>query len=385
MASQRFRFAPSTYLPILLLLLFATGAFLFGQNNLWSLKHLWRTFDHPIGQNLFPAAEGEIPAASHFSARIWQAEQALSDGDLDLAAQTIAPDVQANRARALRLQGKIFEAQGNVDQALTTWQQMGDALSLLQAGEKFSAEDSLTDAMRAFQAAYEVDPDEGTFRIANFLRTKLDDTSRAEEILGSSIATYTRSPNRVLWLRELGDLYKSQARWDAAENVYKAALDIEPLDTTLHIRLGRMQYEANGNVDQAMIHFNDAIALDARRGYAHYEIANMLRKEKRHAEAIPWYAATVERESQGAGYHYVQAVNMRESGNRSKALSLFEQGTELFPEYATNFYQLSVLHQEDGRLSEAKSAIEKAIELSGSTVPNHFMRQAEAVDKALAE
>jgi len=385
MASQRVRFAPATYLPIVLLLLFATGAFLFGQNNLWSLKHLWRTFEHPIGQNLFPIVEEETPEASYLSARIWQAEEVLADGDPNRAAQIIAADVQANHTRAVRLQGKIFEAQGNVDNALTTWQQIGDALSLLQAGEKFSAEDRLTNAMRAFQAAYEVDPEEGTFRIANFLRRKLEDTSRAEEILGDSIATYTHSSERVLWLRELGDLYTTQSRWDAAEIAYQAALDIEPRNIALHIRLGRMQYDANGNVAQAMVHYSDAIALDDRRGYGHYEIATMLRREKRHAEAIPWYAAAVERESQNVVYHYVQAVNMRESGNRSKALSLFEQGTELFPEYAANFYQLSVMYQEDGLLPDAKIAIENAIQLSKSSVPNYLISQAEAIDKALLE
>lgn len=384
MASQRSRLVPSTYLPILLLLLFALGAFLFGQNNLWSLQHLWRTFDHPVGQSLFPV-QSETPAASHTSARIWQADQALDDGNPELAAQIIAPDLQANDARALRMQGKIFEAQGNVDQALTTWQQTHDAFSLLQAGEKFSDEERLTDAMRAFQAAYEVDPDEGTHRIANFLRTKLEDTNRAEEILGRSIATYTNSSNRSLWLRELGDLYKGQERWDAADVAYKAALDIEPRDLWTRIRLGRMQYDATGDVEEAMIHFNEVIALDDRYGYGHVEIANMLRREKRYDEAIPWYDAAVERGSESIGYHYARAVNMLASGNRSKGIQLFKQGTELFPEYVNNYYQLSVIYREDGLLSESKSAIEKAIELSGSNVPARFMRQAEAVDKAISQ
>lgn len=383
MASQRFRPAASTYLPVLLLLLFVLGAFLFGQNNLWSLQHLWRTFDQPLGQNLFPAAENNAPPASHTSARIWQAEQKLANGDAESAAQIVAADVAANNKRALRLQGKILEAQGNVDQALETWLQLGDVHSLLQAGEKFSADEQLTDAMRALQAAHEIDPDEGTYRFAYFLWRKLDDHSRAEEVLVNSIGAYTRSSHRAQWLIELGDLYVSQERWGDALGVYKAARDIDSDRIAIHMQLGRLHYQAYGDVDQAMVHFRDVIAIDEQRGYGHFEIANMLRKEKRHADAMQWYATAAERESQNPAYQYTQAINMVESGNRIQGVQLFEKTAKLFPEYAPTFYQLSVHYKENGLLSEAKSAIENAIALSKPNVPAYIIRQAEAIDKAL--
>lgn len=358
---------------------------MFGQQNLSSLQHLWRTFDHPLGQTLFPLIQEQQPSTTYLSGRIWQAEQALTEGDPEQAAQIIAGDVQVGSIRAVRLQGKIFDAQDNLGQAISTWRSINDPLSLIQAGEKRSAEEDLTGAMQAFQAAYEIDPDEGAYRISRFLRTKLEETARAEEILTTSIATYTRSTNRPLWLRELGTLYKSQERWGDAELAFKAAVDIEPRDVSTLIQLGRLQYDADGDVDEAIEYFEQVIAVDDRRGLGHAEIANMLRREKRHAEAILWYEATVERESERNWYHYLRALNVVQSGDRAVGLRLLEQTAEQFSDYAPTFYQLAVLYNEDGLYLEAKTAIDQAIEISGSNVPSHYVRQAEAIDKAASQ
>lgn len=385
MASQRFQFSPSIYLPLVLLVLFGLGVFLFGQQNLSSLQHLWRTFDHPLGQTLFPSIQDQQPSASYLSGRIWQAEQVLSDGDPAQAAQIIAGDVQAGTVRAVRLQGKIFETQGSLEPAINTWRSINDALSLIQAGEKLDAEEDLTGAMQAFEAAYEVDPDDGTYRISRFLRVKLEDTSRAEEILTTSIATYTRSSNRPLWLRELGILYKSQERWGDAELAFKAAIDIEPRDVSTFIQLGRLQYDADGDVDEAVEYFEQVIALDDRRGYGQIEIANMLRREKRYAEAVPWFEAAIEREPDRGSLYYLRGLSTVQGGDRVTGLQLLQQTTEQFPDYAAPFYQLSVLYFQDDLLSEAQTAIEQAIELSGSNVPAYMVRQAEAIEKAASQ
>jgi Flp pilus assembly protein TadD len=74
----------------------------------------------------------------------------------------------------------------------------------------------------------------------------------------------TVRPGDLALMEDLAVVYERSSRWDRAEEIYRAALSVDPFDGDLHVRLGSVLLQ-RGDVDGARAQAGAAAALQPGR------------------------------------------------------------------------------------------------------------------------
>lgn len=356
-----------------------------GQHSIWSVQYLVGLKNQVLYTVNSNSIQISAPPDSHIRGRTWLGQAALDTGEFEQASLEIAKDVINGEVDALRLQGEIFAADEDLEAALEIWQQIGDVHLIVKLGSELRQAGHLTDAMRAFQAAYEIDQEKSASRLASFLWRQLDDTQQAENILSSAVNTYTKSPNRPEWLNELGDLYQSQKQWDAAEIAYTAALDIDPRNAQTYVKLGWLFYDGKNDLDQAISSFEQAIEFNESYSEGYYAMARVLYLKGRHQEAKPWFKQALALRPDAVWWHVLQVANARKGGDQVEAFSLAQTLVQTYPEAAGGYFELAILEAQANNLRSAQEAISQAISLAEPNVPSHYIQLAQTISSQLQQ
>lgn len=330
--------------------------------NLWSLRYLWQLTGHQlVGLTLAPAPQ-PLPV-HHINGFTWQARAALEAGDVWQASRLLTPAIAQGNRDALRLQASLMAQQGDAQGANRIWAQLGDAESLLQAGQEHIRLGQTDKALAAYRAAYPVAPERTVLPLAHLLWSSDTQDENAEQLLVEALHSYPSSRYSFTWYRELGALYQHQKAWAKAAAIYEQIVRGAPDRYQDWIALGWVYYERGDGVEAALAQFEEAIAVAPDAGGGYHAIGSLLSREQRFAEADAWYQQAIEREPNQPWWWLSRANTLQQAGKLSSAIKVYMALQERFPQFAAGYYQAAWAFKESSNREQAVNAIEKALEL----------------------
>jgi tetratricopeptide (TPR) repeat protein len=340
-----------------------------GEQNIWSLNYARLTIQHKEIPLNFPKYPPD-----HQRAPIWLARNAVQRGDYGEAFQYITPLVLQGNKDALVVKGETLAAEGKVKDAIDAWSQAGEFQLLLNVAQKSLDNKHLENALLAYRAAWELNPNVSTLPLANFLYWHYNSQDEAESLLQEEISRYPASSYRADWLTTLGDYFVRQKRWDKAQAVYQQLLKETSFFTQAHIGLGWVYYGRGDGVNAAMTEFEKVIETSPESGEGYYNIAQLLVLEKRYTEADGWYIKALDRDPGMQIWYIVRGNAARESGNYSLAIQIYQDTALKFPNWSRVYYELAWAYRLNEKPENAKVSIEQALKLLNSPDPLYFIR-----------
>jgi putative inorganic carbon (hco3(-)) transporter len=327
------------------------------QINAWSVQFT----RHALNPAMALPLPGE-PPAGHPRAVFWLASDALQSGHPALAERLISSQAARADPLALHLMAEVRLAQGDFPGALVIWQQTGDVLSLLRNASQAQQAGRLEQAFMAYEAAWKLDPEEGTMPLVDFLVTYKLDYAGAENVLRISLGPLPRNSwTWSIWSIRLGDILRAQKRWDEAVSVYKSIIYPTQYDWQVHLGLGWAKYERGDGLHAALDEFQKVINSPESRGNGQLAIALVLTREKRFEEADRWYLQALVL-NPGDGWFYVLRGDAAlQAGNTALALSVFQEALKRFPAFAPGYYEIASAYQLSGQPDQAIAAIQQAL------------------------
>ena len=275
--------------------------------NLWSLRYAAEAHDLLRSQETLPS-----PPDAHPRAALWQAIRALNSGDGHKAlglSQLLA--AQGDRI-APQVMGRAYELVGDFPAAIQIWRQTRNPYALLRMADAAAQEERLDEALEAYYAAWELDPDEVTGTLAGFLWREKGDLAAAEAVWRHSLAVHPYSSHRAGWLRSLGDFLGKQGRWPEAIELYEQFIAESPNDIKVHKVYYELAwaYHMNGQIEQAIAAIEQALLSEPSASYCHQRAGQI-------------YESAGEMERALAAYRQVLVLNP----NEKNALEALERLT----------------------------------------------------------
>lgn len=204
---------------------------------------------------------------------------------------------------------------------------------------------------------------------------------------------------------KLGELYHQQGDVEAAVGYFERALElnpaladmfitqgqnafdagnysdaIEPLNTHLLLfpedsaaayLLGQ-SYEANGDIDNALLFYQRTLALDAKRADVLFKIVHIYREQQAHPQAVEALQKIIALEPDTAEAHYLLALSQLALNEREAALSAFLETVRLTPDNVAAQYQAGILFEQKGDIDNAIVHYEKTIALDETNAEPFF-------------
>lgn len=376
-------FSFTTVLVVLLAYLYTVGAL---ARNVTGLHYLLGAH-WPFGA---VSAEG-WPAQTldvHPRLRLWLAQDAYRAGDLFGAADLLRPLVMGESDAAIdarRLLGRLWEEEGRLEDAIAIWRESGDAHALVNAAQRAQLNEQYVLALRAYEAADQVDPSVGKSALVNFLWRTMREPDEAEAVLLAGIERQPDSSARRQWLAQLGGLYQDQQRWHDAVGVYHALHQLQPEAIDPLIQLGWSHYYGGDGLEAALLHFQRATSVAPADGAGYFAIGQLLAAEKNFGLADKWFGEAVARERSNVTWQAAYAQNARQDGQPQAAIARNAQALQTLPDAHQLYFQLAELYAELGDFERAKTPLMQALALAGDAAPMAYHRQLETIQAELGE
>jgi len=222
------------------------------------------------------AADGranlELPE-SHPRAAYWQAAQARNAEDWETVLALMKPRVEAGDRYAQQFVGLAYESQGNYLRAAEVWQQVGNAAALIRVAEGAARAEQDSVALRAFSAAWEIDPRNGTSPYADFLG-QTGDLIAAERVLRAGLAKAPPYWRTIpYWHQRLARLLMEQERWREAAAAWEEVVRTAHLFYSPGSRMGDVYYgmarayHMSGQQDKAVVAIERAVEEEPKMSY----------------------------------------------------------------------------------------------------------------------
>jgi tetratricopeptide (TPR) repeat protein len=291
----------------------------------------------------------------------------LELGDTDAAitscqrALELRPEFAAalgNLANAERAKGALAQAIAGYRKAIALEPELAEAhrnlgSALIESGEPEAGIDAL-------RRALELRP--GFAAAVTQLARALTARGRAVEALPYYERLLARD-RRADTLNDYGTLLAGLARYEAAADCFRAALDLGSREAAVHCNLGHVLH-CLGDHRAAIEHSRRAAELDPRLPEAHLHLGNALLaiNEMHAAEAA--YRAGLEVAPQHAPLHTAHAMAERALGRVDDAAASVRRSLAIRSDAADTVALLGSLAIDRGRFEEAETLLKKALALS---------------------
>ena len=258
------------------------------------------------------------------------------------------------------LQGQIAARQNRPDAALA-WYALATrfpatrAQGWYQIGQMDIERSDWEAARAALTRAWDADHALAAKALATVLLDQ-GDYAAAEHVLQITLTTVPTSYHRLWWRRALSQSLVSQQKWQEAVAACQAALQEFPAEPHLYVDLGWVYYEQNGDMEAALTQFQQAITVAPARGIGEFETGQLLRRERRYAEADGWYQQALTKNP----YPYwflARASLARVMQNTGLAQQIAQEAARLYPDYAPIYYELADSYWRQGEWAAARQAL----------------------------
>ncbi len=319
-----------------------------------------------------------LPPPSHFEAPVWVVGQAVANGSDETLPHFWEERLRVAATRrppAALLLGWVYYYRGNVSDAIRCWRSFRQIGPLLRAARDAQWRGDDASAGRLFQAAYEMDAEDGANGWASYLR-RHKRFAEAIAVLENAIRRYPKSPRAPSWWVQIGDIRRVDYK-DCAKAVKSYMRVVKSTDGYWGMRarlgLGWCAY-TNGNVSLAEKWFHRAVEVAPHYGDAYFALAGLMRKEHHWEEADKWYAKAVEVAPKSRWVWLSWADMHRDMKPRDLpgALALYSQIAERFPNWPVVYEHWAWALHLAGNDTAAAKAMETAIDKSQRPSANYW-------------
>ena len=205
----------------------------------------------------------------------------------------------------------------------------------------------------------------GKYRPNYNLGVVLMDRSPIESIafLSQAIEINAHVP---LAYRSLGQVYFDQSDTDAAERVWKQALDLEPGHANTLIALGKL-YLRKRNFFRASTHLEEAQSLASQDWRPYYYLAQLNLQFGFAEKAIRHCERGLDRNPEHAGLRFLLADAVAETQNWGRAVELYRGGLQRDPKNSLAYYKLANVYRAMGETAQAQQAALQGMAVSKSS------------------
>ena len=172
-------------------------------------------------------------------------------------------------------------------------------------------------------------------------------------------------------------------------SLWTDTLKVSPSSSIAHDNLG-LALAQKGQVDQAMVHFQEALKILPDNAEAHNNLGNALLQMGRRDEGIVQYQTTIGIKPGFADAHYNLGAALFEKGDTDGAITEYQKALAINPSFAKARYNLGNVFLHLGRLNEAVAQYGKAVAINPDYAEarnnlGHALIQMGRVDEAMAQ
>jgi len=253
---------------------------------------------------------------------------------------------------------------------------LGNYNAILQIFQNSLIKQEYEKATYAAQALYDVAPERSTSLIAEFYWKEIQKSEVAVLILNNAISSYPDSKYSEDWWILLGKIRRSQQLWEESLTAYRKAFAINSQNDQALVEIGRIYYLAYHDLDNAMNYLEEAIQLQPEKGTAYFVYGELLSKEKRYTEALPWFQAATSRTPNALDWYILWGQSAQKAGDLILAKEIYQKAINNSPNFAAAYYELSWIFYLLDQSSSALDAIDKAIAFSPQEEATYYLRAA---------
>ncbi len=185
--------------------------------------------------------------------------------------------------------------------------------------------------------------------------------------------TVVQSPHKIRPHINLGSAYDRQGQWQEALFHYNQAISIDPKSSEAYYGRGNV-HSAQGDFRQAVSDYNQAIIIKPDYAAAYYNRGNAYIKQGLLAEALLSYDKTIELNPHSPEVYNSRGNIYAHQGNLTQALSNYNKAIEIYPSYADGYYNRALFYGQQGNLQQAISDLNKAIDLKPRDADMYYNR-----------
>jgi tetratricopeptide (TPR) repeat protein len=154
---------------------------------------------------------------------------------------------------------------------------------------------------------------------------------------------------------------ETQGKWDEATAEYNQILKSNPDLPGIHYRLGRIilsQPATPNTVEDARKEFRAELQIDPNNAGAEYVLGELARQQQEWDEAILHFERAIQLDASFADAFLGLGYSLKALGRYAEAVGPLESAVKLQPENPTAHYQLSIAYGKTGQKEEAKREME---------------------------
>jgi tetratricopeptide (TPR) repeat protein len=222
---------------------------------------------------------------------------------------------------AFFLLGNIFHEQGNLAEAITSFQQAtlfnsSFADAYYNLGIVLEKKDELEKAITSYKRALDLNPDLAD--VYNNLGNALYKKSHLDEAIPYLIKSLELNPEYILAFNNLGMIYKSKKEFDKAISSFHKVIELNPSSADAYYNLAVVLKEQNQS-DEAFALLHKAIELNPSFADAYNNLALISEENGQIEESLAYYRKALSIKPDDAEIHWNISLTFLSSGN-------FEQG-----------------------------------------------------------
>lgn len=188
-------------------------------------------------------------------------------------------------------------------------------------GAALQRQNKFVDAVRAYDAAVNLNPFRRTYRIALALALEATgDRERAERVYRQALAADAGFGDAAL---NLANLLQSTDRLDEALPMYRRSIELLGLKPHILSNVGALLRKL-GRYDDARENYRQAMCLSPSDGGVYYNNANLLRAEDRLDEAVATYRRAIICRPDNAEVHWNLSLALLADGRLGEGLAEYE-------------------------------------------------------------
>jgi tetratricopeptide (TPR) repeat protein len=165
--------------------------------------------------------------------------------------------------------------------------------------------------------------------------------------------------------------WNQEGYWHDSETLWRHALRVTADNPVAETCLGTA-LKAEGQLPEALRHFEAAVRLDPEFAFAHYSLGMALLEGGKFGEAARHFAVTVRRDPDFAPGHYYLGVALENQGQIEKAMRQYEEAVGLDPDNVPAHNSLGVLLESKGQVGEAVRHYQEALRRTPGDAGVHF-------------
>ena len=158
--------------------------------------------------------------------------------------------------------------------------------------------------------------------------------------------------------------WRQAAVWRGSDTLWRSVLAVNPNSTIAHSNLGSILLDKEGKVEEAAVHFREAMRIRPEYAFAHYNLGNALSFQGRTGEAMEQYRQTIRIMPDYANAYFNLGNALLNTGGGDEAIAQYRAALRLRPDFADAHNNLATALLRKKETAEAIEHYREALRLN---------------------